>query len=500
MSDASTYDELPYADYCFARTHPEHLFAVSALCGRTAPPFATARVLELGCARGSNLLPMALDLPGGEFVGVDLSARQIDEARARAERLKLRNVSFRAVSLTEIDARDGEFDYIVCHGVYSWVDASVRDHILRLCRERLRPTGIAYVSFNALPGWNNLRTVREFLRLHVAPGPAPKRLESARRALGVYAEAIRNERAPWAVWMRDELAWIAEADDAYVFHEYLETSNDAFYLTDFVAAARAHDLAHLADANLTLAAPALRPGVADPLALAQSIDFAANRRFRAALLVHQESATKSADPANLARLYLASRADLAGDVSASDLTSDAPVAFMVEERRVELREPWLKCALATLAEQRPRPMSYGALAAAVATRLGLDRVSALRWAATNAPAMLDLVFDATVELRAGEARYAAEAGRLPVASPLARMQANEADTVTTYRHGRVEVPAFERVVLPLLDGTRDRSALVAAMSGRAIEGEATLDGAALAGRCEEALDWLACNALLATER
>jgi SAM-dependent methyltransferase len=500
VSEKTTYDELPYADYCFARTHPEHLFAVSTLCSRAAPPFATARVLELGCARGSNLLPMALDLPGGEFVGVDLSVRQIEEARARAERLKLGTVSFRAVSLTELDARDGDFDYIVCHGVYSWVDANVRDHILHLCRERLRPSGVAYVSFNTLPGWNNLRTVREFLRLHVAPGPAPKRLESARRALAVYAEAIRHERAPWAVWMRDELAWIAEADDAYVFHEYLETANDAFYLTDFVAAARAHGLAHLADANPTLAAPALRPGVGDPLALAQSVDFAENRRFRAALLVHRESAAGSADPANLARLHLASRADLAGDVSAGDLTSDAPVAFTVEEHRVELRDPWLKCALATLAEQRPRPMSYGALAAAVAARLGLDRTSTVRWAAANAPVMLDLVFDATIELRAGRARYAAEAGQLPIASPLARMQASEMDTVTTYRHGRVEVPAFERALLPLLDGTRDRSALVVAMTGRAIKGETSRDGAALAGRCEEALDWLVCNALLAPER
>ncbi len=494
---ANTYDELPYADYCFPRTHPEHLFAVSTLCGRAAPPFGRARVLELGCAQGANLLPMALDLPDAEFVGVDLSARQIAEARARAERYGLRNVTFREASLVDLDARDGDFDYVVCHGVYSWVPAPVRDAIFRVCRERLRPDGVAYVSFNTLPGWNALRTVRDFLRLHVPDGPAPRRLAQSRRALRVLAEAVRVERAPWAVWLRDELAWIAEADDAYVFHEYLEAANDAFYLTDFVADARRSGLAWLCDADLPIAAAALRRTEGDAVALAQSVDFAANRRFRAALLVPGDGAPGRADPANLARLFLAARADLADETRERDLASDAAVAFVVDERRVELRDPWLKCALATLAEDRPRPRAYASLSAAVAQRLSLAPAVGVQRAAARASEVLELVLDGVVELRASEARYAAEAGLTPRASPIARSQSGDTDTVTTYRHARVEVPAFERAVLPLLDGARDRGAIVDAMRGVAVAGEAPASGGALAGRCEEALEWFARNAILA---
>jgi len=477
VTDATSYDELPYEDYCFPRTHPEHLFAVSALYGRLAPRFEAARVLELGCARGGNLLPMALDLPGATFVGVDLSARQIDEAARRAATLGLRNVTFRHASITDLDAGDGDFDYVICHGVYSWVPAPVREAILRVCRARMRPGGVAYVSFNALPGWHLLQTLRDFLLRHIpVEAPALRRLVLARQALAVLAEASGNERTPYARWLRDELANIAAADDGYVFHEYLEADNVAVYLADFVAAAKGHGLAWLGDADLRLAGASPRLRAGDPVALAQSVDFVAGRRFRAALLVHAETAAAGVEVAAVARLWLASRAEV---------TEEAGV-FVVDGRRVELREPWLARALTVLAERERRPVAYGALSGQVGAALGLDaRASALAGAA-HAADVVDLCLDGVIEPRAGEGRYAEEAGLRPVASPLARMQAAEGALVATLRQVRVELPEFEREVLRLLDGTRDRAALAAALGD--------------AGRCEEALEWLAENALLMGER
>nr|MBK7067476.1 class I SAM-dependent methyltransferase [Deltaproteobacteria bacterium] len=155
-------------------------------------------MLELGCARGANLLPMALDLPEAEFVGVDLSEVQVAEARRRAEALGLRNVSFRAESVTAL-SDDAPFDYVICHGVYSWVPPAARDAILAVCRERMRPEGVAYVSFNALPGWNALRTLRDFLLEHAPPGPAVQRVARARLALSVLDESLRAEPSPWSV-------------------------------------------------------------------------------------------------------------------------------------------------------------------------------------------------------------------------------------------------------------------------------------------------------------
>lgn len=479
--DVDTYDELPYADYCFPRTHPEHLAAMSALCGRAAPRFEAARVLELGCARGGNLLPMAVDLPGATFVGVDLSPSQVEAASARAREMGLANVSFRCASVADLDARDGEFDYVVCHGVYSWVPAAVRDAILRVCRACMRPEGVAYVSFNVLPGWHGLRTLRDFLLRHVPAGRAPERVRHARRCLAVLDEALRAEPTPWSAWMRDELALLAEAEDEYLFHEYLEADNEAVYFADFVAAARAHGLAHLADASPRVAAPALRPGVVDPVALAQSVDFATGRRFRAALLVREGSGGGAADAAALTRMHLATRAE-------ADPAS--PARFSLDGRAVHVPDPWTAAALGALAARCRRPLSYAAMAAEAGACQRLDRAATLAAAAAHARDVLALVLDDVVEMRLGEARYAEEAGLRPVASPWARRLAAESEVVTTLRHQRLEVEPFERAMLPLLDGTRDRAALAEAMRGAA-EG-----GASLAGRCEEALEWFARNALL----
>lgn len=472
---STSYDEIPYEDYCFPQTHPEHLFALSALFGRRAPPFERARVLELGCARGGNLLPMALDLPEATFVGVDLSPSQVAAAERRRTALGLDNVSFRCTSVADLGAEEGLFDYVLCHGVFSWVSAPVREAILRVCRARMHPDGVAYVSFNTLPGWHFLRGLRDFVLRHVPRDvPAARRLALARQALEVLAEASRHERSPYAAWLRDELADIAAADDGYVFHEYLEDDNDAMYLTDFVAMAREHDLAWMCDADLRRAQTLLHPGAGDPVLLAQSVDFAVGRRFRAALLVHRETAPCGVDVASVARLWLASRAER---VEGARMGS-----FTVDGCCITLDDPWMARAVDELVAEERRPVSYGALCSRVGAALGLDARAAKREGASHAAAVLAACFEGVIEPRAGEARYATDAGLRPVASPLARMQAAEGTLVATLRHVRIELPEFERAVLRVLDGTRDRGALVERFGD--------------AGRCEEALEWLAKNALL----
>src|SRR4051794_35074498 len=112
---------MPYESVPFPQTQPARLAAVAHVFSLAAPSPRTARVLELGCASGGNLIPLAAHYPEGEFVGVDLSQRQIDEGKARIERLGLKNIRLRQMSLMDLKPKDGTFDYIICHGVYSWV-------------------------------------------------------------------------------------------------------------------------------------------------------------------------------------------------------------------------------------------------------------------------------------------------------------------------------------------------------------------------------------------
>src|SRR4051812_36191006 len=117
---ASDYDRTPYRSFPYPLTRPAHLSAVAQLFRLAVPAVATARVLELGCAAGGNLIPMAAAFPDASFIGIDLSPLQIEQAKQRAEAAGLSNIEFRRASITEIDASYGAFDYVVCHGVYSW--------------------------------------------------------------------------------------------------------------------------------------------------------------------------------------------------------------------------------------------------------------------------------------------------------------------------------------------------------------------------------------------
>ena len=185
MTIISTYDRVPYVSRPFRQTHPGHLAAVARLHGVPAAGPAAARVLEIGCAGGGNLLPMAERWPGARFVGVDASARQIGDARRDADGLGLTNVEFVAADVAAWDPGDaGPFDYVLCHGVYSWVSEGVRTAILARLRNSLGPAGVGYVSYNTLPGWHVRRALRDVMRFRARGYDDPaEQLEQAKRVV-----------------------------------------------------------------------------------------------------------------------------------------------------------------------------------------------------------------------------------------------------------------------------------------------------------------------------
>src|SRR5262245_19896617 len=151
---AAHYDQVPYQSHPFPHTQPPRLAAIATLFGLNPPPVPTARILEIGCAAGGNLIPLAARFPDATCLGIDLSSVQIRQAVPRVQALGLRNLELRRQSVTDLGADEGPFDYVICHGVYSWVPQSVREAILRVCAERLSDNGIAIVSYNVLPGWH----------------------------------------------------------------------------------------------------------------------------------------------------------------------------------------------------------------------------------------------------------------------------------------------------------------------------------------------------------
>ena len=104
MSDpiASPYRDVPYLGHAYAETHPSRLATIASLYGMEPPNLAACRLLELGCGRGNNLLPMAYQYPEARFVGIDLSGPAIEAATTLSQGLGRQNLEFRHGDIMDV--------------------------------------------------------------------------------------------------------------------------------------------------------------------------------------------------------------------------------------------------------------------------------------------------------------------------------------------------------------------------------------------------------------
>src|SRR5262249_45571696 len=107
---ASSYDALPYDSIPFPQSHPDRLHVIGRLFGMQPASPSRCRVLEIGCASGGNLIPVAAQAPASTFVGIDLSARQIADGKAMVADLGIGNVDLRQMDLADVDESLGKFD------------------------------------------------------------------------------------------------------------------------------------------------------------------------------------------------------------------------------------------------------------------------------------------------------------------------------------------------------------------------------------------------------
>src|SRR3954465_9829257 len=189
----TVYDEVRYSNFPYAQTHPERLPPAPTLHGLTAPDPFRARVLEIGCGAGGNLMAMTAATPGIQALGVDLAPSAIEEGNAAIAAIGLTNLELRQGDVRALtQGQLGEFDYIVAHGVYAWIPPEARDALLGLIASHLSPDGLAYVSYNANPGGYLRRMLRDAGLWHARGIEDP--LERAAKAQELY-RFLRDNRA-----------------------------------------------------------------------------------------------------------------------------------------------------------------------------------------------------------------------------------------------------------------------------------------------------------------
>jgi SAM-dependent methyltransferase len=290
----TAYDSVPYPGHVHTYTHPNRIAAVARLFGIDAPIVATARVLEIGCGDGGNLISIAYTLPRSHCVGFDLAQTAVARGQHRIEALALANCELICADLSAVGRSLGEFDYVIAHGVYSWVPPSLRETLLQLIRDVLSPTGVAFVSYNVFPGWRIAGMVREMLRYHTAGMEDLAEQASQAQALLRFVAAGHDADDPYGRLMAAECERVSGYPSWYLHHDDLADINDPVYFHEFVAQAERFGLAFLAEADFASMTGADLPDAArdkldelsgDPVLRGQYLDFIKCRRFRQSLLV-----------------------------------------------------------------------------------------------------------------------------------------------------------------------------------------------------------------------
>lgn len=303
------YSELGYKSMPFPYTTPATLEAYAALVGVSAPNPKTARVLELGATYGGNIISQALFNPDATFVGIELSQEQVEKGNEVIANAGLTNVSLVQSDIASIGSEIGTFDYIIAHGVYSWVDDGVKDALLRLIDEHLAEDGIAYISYNTYPGWHTMDEVRQLMIFsnrdktqfnHKEKVLHGKTIGSIVGSQILKYDNLKERNSKFLGALRS----VMQKDEYYVGHDHLEPNNDPVYFYQFNDHLGAHNLAYLCDADLTLSmVRSFDADIADTLdklalndhvAQEQYLDFILDTTFRKSIICkakHAESVT-----------------------------------------------------------------------------------------------------------------------------------------------------------------------------------------------------------------
>lgn len=472
----ASYDRMPYLAKPLPQTHPSRLAAVASMFGLPYVQPKTAKVLELGCASGVNLLGMAHFMPEAQFVGIDLSVVQINEAQRRAKAINADNVTYHHMSIEDVNPDFGKFDYIIVHGIFSWVPENVQKAIMRICNENLSQEGIAFVSYNVQPGWRLKQASRDvFMALTPPNMPDIQRHEYGIKWIKDAMELTANdERRPLLhqILAKELDEILTKRDVRYLVHEYLETHNDPILFREFLNQSYEAGLAYLGDAEPAsmvrhIVDPRLRKFFQDHPAASlaeaeQSVDIISGRTFRQSLLVkgfRQSQIKRALSSASFQNLYIQTRISKSKD-DKGEITYSHP-----KIGNLNANPPHGTAILDVLSTEAHVPIQFKTLAEKVAETSQMKED-------TFGDVLFSLLGIGAIELFADPCLPELAKG----ATPLSLIDMEVGHNTTTNSFGEaIVLDPFYALILPLLKGDWDRDAVINQMQSMHLKGTFNID-------------------------
>jgi SAM-dependent methyltransferase len=459
----TSYNQKPYLTAARPESHPDRIAALARLMDLPAPLPEQCSLLELGCGTGGNIIPWAERYPGSRFVGIDIANTHVEMAQRVADKLALKNLDLRVGDIATCDINTGAYDYIVCHGVYSWVSEDVQRRILEVCKAALSPNGVVFLSYNVLPGWRQRGLIRDIMMygasLESSDEPELK-LQSAARFLGLVASSRKKKDDLYGRYLQEAIARLQGSDSSYLFHEFLEENNSPCLFSDFIQRAQAVGLQFLSEAR-----PAfmfsddlgeeetrfLESLGDDVVKREQALDIFRNRMLRETLLCHDDRPLKRDLRASVFRSLVFSteyrqNGSEGKDVRFRDLTSGGEVS---------LPKGIGTLVLSAIGEAGPTGTELPDLLRRVAEK-GLPS-SGEGEVFGNVVALWRAGF---VEVSCARYPVIREPIGLAKTSELALLQVGAGDSATSLRHRHHQLSSSERLILSISDGSRDFKTIV----------------------------------------
>lgn len=471
------YDTLPYPSMTFPQTHPDHLAAIGRFYGLKAAPPENCRVLELGCGDGTNLNWQAVTLPESRFVGVDLSKLHINGARDDLSELNLSNIEFYQKDVLDIGEKTfGTFDYIIAHGLFSWVPDFVREKILDLYQELLNPNGIGYISYNVFPGCHRRKIVSDAMRFLTKNIQDP--LEKVQK--GVSFARFLTENTGHLPTYRDilkfELEGMDDRGEANIFHDDLSEENRPFYFSEFIELAENHDLQYLSEAERFTAQPRNLPAEVikklDDLSkniieYEQYVDFFLSTRFRQTLLFRKENKVdRNFTPAKIKQFYVSS--------NLRPVSENVDISGTTEEKftnpkgaNAATNHPLTKTALMYLYESGTHRIKFADLIDKSRKLLAKKNFVSGDWKKESditASLFFQIHSPNSIRFHVNQSGAVEKVSEKPKVSEFTRLQADRNQDITTFHGLNLSLDdEFMRELICLLDGTRNSENLTSEM-------------------------------------
>lgn len=456
--NAYWYEETPYDSTAFAASHPSLLSTVGTMFGMSPPSLDDCRVLELGCASGGNIIPMAYSMPKSQFVGIELAQNQAAQGQEAIEHLQLTNVQIKNCSFMELPSGLGNFDYIIAHGVFSWVSHSAQEKIFDICREYLTANGLAYISYNALPGWHFRSVFRDMLLYHVADVEQAKAKAERSRMFAEFLAESAPQGSIWGQLLRDQFKSIQNAKESYFLHEYIEPNNFPIYLHQFIDRAQSHGLQYVGDSFISSMFPSagmpipalmmIRKFAKDPVQAEQLLDFINGRAFRSSILCRNElTLDRQLDPQRLQNFYIS--------LTAETWKLETPPSLQMDK------------ALQVLQTVFPQSLTVDEI---------ISNMPPEYQASNYRDKLLSELFELLVNsemITFAPHRFVFEriVSERPTTSPVARLCASMNRKIVSQLHRSLVMDQFMKELTRLCDGTRSREQIEDELIARAQSGE-----------------------------